>query len=158
MAWILVAVFVAGWLTLFNVADEIAAANPPTSLVGQIGSSLAEWQELPAIGRFGQMLDTESRTAKVRVWIWQGALDLITPHDALSFEFGQDEDEPEQGDAEPQVDRAAELQELWQTERGQLWAIGEHRLLVGDSTVRADVERVMGDERAWSWRRWGWMG
>ncbi len=69
--------------------------------------------------------------------------------DALNFEFGQDEDEePEQGDAEPQIDRAAELQELWGTERGQLWAIGEHRLLCGDSTVRADVERVMGGERA----------
>lgn len=52
------------------------------------------------------------------------------------------------GDAEPQIDRAAELQEKWQTERGQLWAIGEHRLLCGDSTVRADVERVMGGEKA----------
>ena len=51
-------------------------------------------------------------------------------------------------DAEPQIDRAAELQELWQTATGKLWAIGEHRLLVGDSTVRADVGRVMGGERA----------
>ena len=69
--------------------------------------------------------------------------------DALAFEFATDENEPtEPGDAEPQIDRAAELQELWQTERGQLWAIGEHRLLCGDSTVRADVERVMGGECA----------
>jgi DNA modification methylase len=51
-------------------------------------------------------------------------------------------------DAEPQVDRAAELNEKWQVVTGDLWQIGEHRLLCGDSTVRADVERVMGGEKA----------
>lgn len=51
-------------------------------------------------------------------------------------------------DAEPQVDRAAELQAKWQTATGQLWQIGQHRLLCGDSTKREDVERVMGGEKA----------
>lgn len=51
-------------------------------------------------------------------------------------------------DAEPQTDKAAELQEKWQTATGQLWAIGEHRLLCGDSTRREDVERVIGGEKA----------
>lgn len=53
-----------------------------------------------------------------------------------------------QGDAEPQVDRAEELRQNWGTETGQLWQIGEHRLIVGDCTDRAVVERVMGGERA----------
>lgn len=54
----------------------------------------------------------------------------------------------EQVDAEPQVDRAAELQEKWRTATGQLWKLGEHRLLIGDCTVRENVERLMGGERA----------
>ena len=52
------------------------------------------------------------------------------------------------GDAEPQVDRAAELNEKWQVAPGDLWRIGEHRLACGDCTDKAVVERVMGGEKA----------
>lgn len=45
---------------------------------------------------------------------------------------------------DPKPDKAAELQEKWGTGRGQLWVIGAHRLLCGDCTVAADVERLMG--------------
>jgi len=34
------------------------------------------------------------------------------------------------------------------TKKGDLWVMGKHRLLCGDSTKAADVERVMGGERA----------
>lgn len=44
---------------------------------------------------------------------------------------------------EPQVDRAEELREKWSVEPGQLWQIGRHRLLCGDSTVATDVERLL---------------
>jgi DNA modification methylase len=52
--------------------------------------------------------------------------------------------------AEPpaQVDKAGELQKKWQTRVGQLWLIGDHRLLCGDSTQAKDVLRVMKGERA----------
>ncbi len=57
-------------------------------------------------------------------------------------------DEAPQVDAEPQIDRAAELAEKWHTATGQLWKLGNHRLLIGDCTVRENVERLMGGERA----------
>ena len=57
-------------------------------------------------------------------------------------------EEPEPADAEPQLDKADALQKKWGTATGQLWTIGNHRLLVGDSTKREDVGRVMQGEKA----------
>ena len=51
-------------------------------------------------------------------------------------------------DAEPQIDRAAELAEKWQTASGQLWKLGEHRLLIGSSLERENWVRLCGEERA----------
>lgn len=53
-----------------------------------------------------------------------------------------------------QIDRAAELQEIWQVERGQIWEVpsmtadGCHRVMCGDSTCEADVARLMGGAKA----------
>ena len=47
-----------------------------------------------------------------------------------------------------QMDKAEELREKWGVETGQLWQLGEHRLICGDCTDRAVVERVMGEEKA----------
>jgi len=51
-------------------------------------------------------------------------------------------------DVEPQIDKAEELREKWQVQTGQLWQLGEHRLVCGDCTDKAVVERVMGGEKA----------
>jgi len=40
---------------------------------------------------------------------------------------------------EPKIDQAAELQKKWKTKRGQIWQIGRHRLMCGDSASASDV-------------------
>ena len=55
-------------------------------------------------------------------------------------------DAPE--DVEPQIDKAEELRVKWGVESGQLWQLGEHRLICGDCTDKAVVERVMVGEVA----------
>lgn len=61
------------------------------------------------------------------------------------LEYGKQEPSDDPG---AQVDRAEELREKWQTAPGQLWRLGEHRLICGDCTDRAVVERLMQGEKA----------
>jgi DNA modification methylase len=61
---------------------------------------------------------------------------------------GFDMDQPEGEDPGAQVDKAGELQEKWNTSLGQLWKLGNHYLICGDSTDRAVVEKVMQSDKA----------
>ncbi|MDA0990772.1 MAG: DNA methyltransferase, partial [Verrucomicrobia bacterium] len=68
--------------------------------------------------------------------------------DAASLALMLESEKEPLADVEPEIDRAEELQEKWGTSLGQLWTLGNHRLIVGDCTDPAVVERVMGGEKA----------
>ncbi len=65
----------------------------------------------------------------------------------LAEDNGLFKPEPVQ-DVEPQIDRAEELRQKWGVESGQMWRLGEHRIICGDCTDAAVVARVMGGEKA----------
>jgi len=93
----------------------------------------------------------------VGIWNWDLLADNFEVADLVDWGFELDElglhgfDMPEEEGAEDpgaQLDRAAELQEKWRVERGQVWEVGSHRVMCGDSTCAEDVERLMAGERA----------
>ena len=49
-------------------------------------------------------------------------------------------------DSEPQIDRAAALRKSWKTAPGQIWKLGPHRVICGDSTDKAVVKRLFGKQ------------
>lgn len=86
-------------------------------------------------------------------WAWSDDWNGFDVDDLLNWgfeaaELGIDDSPRKDVDAEPQIDRAEELRQKWQVEPGQLWALGDHRLICGDCTDPATVARVMGGERA----------
>ena len=66
--------------------------------------------------------------------------------DAAALAAMLEAEKPAPVDAEPQIDRAEELRAKWGVEPGQLWKLGEHRLICGDCTDKAVVERVIGGD------------
>ena len=57
--------------------------------------------------------------------------------------MGDSEEPPE-----PQIDKADELNQKWKVERGQIWQIGPHRLMCGDSTSGENVGALMDGKKA----------
>ena len=99
----------------------------------------------------------DNRTAELADWDAEVIASLVAEDDkALDGLFENNEllelieslEQTGNADAEPQIDRAAELNEKWQVKPHDLWRIVEHRLLCGDCTVGEDVQRVMGGKSA----------
>jgi tetratricopeptide (TPR) repeat protein/O-antigen ligase len=70
------------WLVWLAVAGVVAVAaflvvfNLPAT-------PLEPLRSVPYVGRLGRVLDKEESTSKVRLLIWQGAIDMILPHPPL---------------------------------------------------------------------------
>ena len=57
-------------------------------LINIDGGPLESIRNHPAVGRFGRMLDPTSNSALVRQYIWEGAAELMSPHEPLQFPDG----------------------------------------------------------------------
>lgn len=66
----------------------------------------------------------------------------------LMTEFFNEDEEIQEDDDFDWGEAAEDAKENTRTEQGDLWQLGNHRLLVGDATSEDDVFRVMGDEEA----------
>ena len=104
---------------------------------------------------------TEQERKKLVIYLRKGTVgsfdwDILANNfeipDLLEWGFSEKEltgldfggEKPE--DPGAQIDKAEELREKWGVCLGQSWQLGEHRLICGDCTDKAVVERVMGGE------------
>ena len=162
----------AGRSILLDKDGRIIAGNKTFEAASDIGLPVrvveTDGTELVAVKRTDLDLDDDTGTARKLAYYDNRASEISLSWDAeqmladlgagldLSAMFKQDElDElladlqpKTTGDTPAEVDRAEELRQKWGAAPGQLWQLGEHRLICGDCTDPATVARVMGGERA----------
>ena len=133
-------------LTVYGAGYEVEARVSSRDLTEQERKKIALYSR--QIGAWDWDILSGFDTAILNDSGFDGDLLKDWKRDVAALDNFLKSEQAEPVDAEPQIDRAAELNEKWQVKTGDLWRIGEHRLLCGDSTKREDVERVMGGERA----------
>jgi DNA modification methylase len=143
------------------VIDEdgiILAGNGTVEAAGQIGIDNvviveASGDEIIAVRRKGltdeqkkKLAYYDNRTGDEAEWdMEQVARDLLGGYDFLDELFDDIQvPEPEkEGTDELPEDPAEVLREKWGVEYGDLWQMGPHRILCGDSTKKEDVDRLL---------------
>ncbi len=111
-------------------------------------SEAAEWADLIADNRIAELAEIDLSALS----------DLLKELDTAQFDMGLtgfDEFELERlmtsfadGGIEVEEDEVPDLPEIPITKPGDLWLLGNHRVLCGDSTRSDDVTRLMGDQCA----------
>ena len=152
----------AGRSVLLDQDDTVIAGNKTVEAAQEMGIPIrvveTDGTELLAVKRTDIDLDTprgrelaiaDNRAAETGLdWDTDVLLGLQDKGTDLSLFWGDDEintwkpqEIPEAPGAD--IDQAEVLREKWQTATGQLWKIGDHRLLCGDCTNPQDVDRVL---------------
>ena len=162
----------AGRSILLDKDGRIIAGNKTFEAASDIGLPVrvveTDGTELVAVKRTDLDLDDDTGTARKLAYYDNRAAQVGLDWDAeqmladlgagldLSAMFKQDElDElladlqpKTTGDTPAETDRAEELRQKWGVKPGDLWSLGDHKLICGDCTDAATVARVMGGERA----------
>jgi len=76
------------WLTISGVVLALLVGGFLVALNIPNGP-LQNLRVRPEFARLGQLLDADSRTGRVRTLIWQGAAELVSPHEPLEYPDGR---------------------------------------------------------------------
>lgn len=117
----------------------------------------AEWQQNPTaiIVRASQLTEAQKREFIIKDNVAFGDWDdkALTadfdPDELVDWGLGDIDDEPDDGDAdEDDYSEEDATNAPTRCNPGDVWLLGHHRLMCGDSTKEADVAKLMGGEQA----------
>src|SRR5262249_38438187 len=111
-----------------------------------------EHAHMLADNRLAELADLDTKAALELLNSLSGSIDLdLTGFDAAGLAaLGLGPSKTV--DAEPQIDKAAELAKKWKVKAGQVWELGGHRLMCGDCRTLEDVTKVLnGDSIGMVW-------
>ena len=94
-----------------------------------------------ADNRLGELAEWDMELVNLEL---EGLDELGFDTDLTGFDFNPEPEEPEQEIIEDEVPEEVETR----CKPGDLWKLGEHRLICGDSTDINVVEKLMGDQKA----------
>lgn len=107
----------------------------------------AEWADMIADNRIAELSDNDEETLKGLLQELDGEIDLeLTGFDEDSLDDILDRLDTDEGDDDSNTVTQPPADPI--TQPGDLYELGKHRLLCGDSTNADDVQRLMNGERA----------
>jgi DNA modification methylase len=117
-----------------NLDDPTGAARRLAYLDNRVSEIDLAWdsEQMAADAQAGLELDT--------LGFLEGELTLLLEQDSQ-----RDRTAADPGD---QSDKAEELRAKWKVESGQMWRLGSHRLICGDSTDQDSIQQLMQGEQA----------
>jgi len=124
-----------GWTSLDVVRTELHGAEAVAFAIADNRSAeLATWDNDELLLVLQQLDEPQLEAAGYNEDELAELLDTLNPPGEGDLDEGP----------EALVDKAEELNETWNVKRGDLWRIGEHRLLCGDATSEEDIATLKG--------------
>ncbi len=111
----------------------------------------SEFADMIADNRIAELATMEGPELKdLLLELDTGAFDMdLTGYDETELENLMTQFRPEEDlkDADAQIEKGKELKEKWNVKEGQVWELGDHRIICGDSTDKKIVEKLLLDDK-----------
>ena len=111
-----------------------------------------EWAHLVADNKLAELAeaDQEILAELLQDLKAEGFDTILAGFDEINLAEILEEEQTDQVevDAEPQIEEAQQLAEKWNVKKGQVWQLGAHRLICGDSTSPDSLASLMKKDKA----------
>lgn len=133
--------------TRYQAAQKLGLSTVPVLVASDLSPEQVKAYRI-ADNKVGEIAEWDNDLLKIEFNDLQDMhFDLsLTGFDKTEIDQFLIDPESIENDTDPQIERAAELRKHFAVEPGQIWALGEHRILCGDSTDSKSVSKLFRDD------------